>query len=419
MNQHARTPLLIAALLALASPLAAQSDTVRLQGVGRADTTCFVFPEDGGPVTASRCAVPELPPTELLSHAFGRWAPSAPGECAKELHDSYSVIGPDGKRYPTWHPPVDPSGCYFGHEHGRDPSGSKAADGVELAFGYANEVLMEAGGPTQMRHEDHVGHKVEWINDVPITLGTEATTCHILVKLHQGTHSKDAFTNGVHEIIYLARCDNGLDVRVQAMTAIGPSGEFTESCNLSNRILVGAAVPADAPNGDGDSRRRVPTSACVEQGRISEQWSTFTTIRRASGGLLADFNPYMVIGNPSRVYDASLPGLVARPIEGCHAGLAALASACTGVTPDVTWDDPRSPFRGDRHDTKFNRLTVVADDIDVWYTDAYGKQGSPTPFPNSIAQVLRGSTAAGRYGRITYLGSRQGDFHAPGVRAPN
>lgn len=387
--------LLLGLVLGMAT-VSAQSDTVRLVGLGRTDTTCFVFPEDGGAVTASRCATVVAPPTGVFAHAYGRWSPTAAGECTKEQHDAYQVVGPDGKIYPTWHPPVHPSGCFFGHEHGRDPSGSDL--GVTLPFGYANEVLMDAGGPTQMRHEDHVGHKVEWINDVAVNLGGQALTCDVLVKLHQGTHSKDAFTNSVHEMFYHAACSNGLRVDVQLLTAIGPKGEFTVACDLSQRIMVGAAVPPDSPAGMGDSRRRIPTVACGDD--LSEQWSTFTRIFTADGKFLADFNPYLTTHNPSRTYDATDAGLIGRP-----AG--------------AEWSLPASPYRGDSRRMAFNRLTISTVPGEVWYTDAYGQHASATPFPNSIKQILRGTTAAGTNGRIAYLGQRSGDFRAAGVRAPN
>src|SRR5882672_1493064 len=54
--------------------------------------------------------------------SFGLWTPGANDDCTAAQHDAYSVVGPDHKRYPTWHPPIDPvSGCSFGHDHGRDP----------------------------------------------------------------------------------------------------------------------------------------------------------------------------------------------------------------------------------------------------------------------------------------------------------
>src|SRR5688572_18041237 len=69
--------------------------------------------------------------------AFGIWTPAGTDTCSKAIHDSYSTVGPDQLRYPTWHPPVDPvTGCTFGHEHGRDPSGSDLYDLVgDIPFG--------------------------------------------------------------------------------------------------------------------------------------------------------------------------------------------------------------------------------------------------------------------------------------------
>src|SRR5690606_6377513 len=56
--------------------------------------------------------------------AYDVWRPAVEGECSAEIHNSYFVVGPDGTRYPTWHPPEDEAtGCSFGHEHGRDPRG--------------------------------------------------------------------------------------------------------------------------------------------------------------------------------------------------------------------------------------------------------------------------------------------------------
>ena len=78
-----------------------------------------------------------------LAQSYGVWAPSPRDDCTAEIHNSYSVVGPDGKLYPTWHPPIDPAtGCSFGHDHGRDPRGSALYAQVgPIPFGYANEQL--------------------------------------------------------------------------------------------------------------------------------------------------------------------------------------------------------------------------------------------------------------------------------------
>ena len=85
--------------------------------------------------------------------AFGIWQPGQHDTCTKGDHDSYQVVGPDGKIYPTWHPPVGANGCTFGHEHGRDPSGSALYAERSDSFGLANEAMDFNG--MQHRHEDH------------------------------------------------------------------------------------------------------------------------------------------------------------------------------------------------------------------------------------------------------------------------
>ena len=94
--------------------------------------------------------------------SYGIWTPGPRDDCTAEIHNKYSVVGPDGKLYPTWHPPIDPvTGCSFGHDHGRDPRGSALYAFVgPIPFGYANEQL-DAYDPANPRHEDHFGHKIE------------------------------------------------------------------------------------------------------------------------------------------------------------------------------------------------------------------------------------------------------------------
>lgn len=198
------------------------------------------------------------------SVAFGIWRPG-PNECAQSVHDKYATVGPDGKRYPTWHPPTDPlTGCSFGHEHGRDPRGSALYAQVgDIPFGYANEQL-DAANLGMRRHEDHVGHKVEWENDVLMRSngagGLLEVRCDVLTKLHQGTHSKDAFTNNLHELAYHVRCSDRTEMHIMVLTAIGNPGEFERSCG--GTVQVGAASPPNSPAGGG--RRKIPDWSCME-----------------------------------------------------------------------------------------------------------------------------------------------------------
>lgn len=206
------------------------------------------------------------------SHAMSLWKPrhavlNGVPSCTPGLHDTFFVIGPDGLRYPTWHPPraVDPATgveCAFGHEHGRDPRGSQLwrtgqiqralyfdanGDGrlgadeerwAGLPFGYANtqaDVWFKAQGVATMRHEDHNGHKVEWANDetdlashtmsdvknAGVWMGRNGNgvvaldsgmRCFFLGKVHQGSSTPDAFRHNLHEVMFFQDCRHQQDV---------------------------------------------------------------------------------------------------------------------------------------------------------------------------------------------------------------
>lgn len=126
---------------------------------------------------------------------------------------------------------------------------------------------MDIYDPTTRRHEDHVGHKIEWENDIQMNVrgaagNLIAVTCDVLAKLHQGTHSKDAFTNNLHEFNYHLRCSDGGRIHMTMLTAIGRPGEMLTSCDR-RVIQVGPATPVNSPNGNG--RRIIPDLQCVEQ----------------------------------------------------------------------------------------------------------------------------------------------------------
>lgn len=398
--------------------------------------------QPSAPVAPDGPALEAAPP----SVALGAWRPG-PGECSTAVHDRYSTIGPDGKRYPTWHPPVDPlTGCSFGHEHGRDPRGSALYREVgDLPFGYVNEQL-DVAGLGLRRHEDHVGHKIEWENDIVLRSGGGAgqlleVRCDVMTKLHQGTHSKDAFTNNLHELNYHLRCSDRTEMHVALLTAIGRPGEFERTCG--GTVTVGPATPVNSPAGGG--KRRIPEWSCVEpkvlvpEGRgsdfgvLHESWETHSEVRSAEGNrVLASFDPYFQVFRPSRYFDPRQPDGVARPAALCthqgHDGRRARTKECDPVQQAVSggaftmlpFDDPRSPFNGARRQVDINNNKVRnAGGPRVWYTDPFGRQGRRDPFPGSVRQVL--SAIDNDYG--VGLGGPVigGDrsYGGPGTRAPN
>jgi len=382
--------------------------------------------------------------TAVPAKAFGIWTPGRTDTCSPEIHNQYATVGPDGKKYPTWHPPVDPlTGCTFGHEHGRDPHGSALSAGAgDLPFGYANEQL-DAAGLGMQRHEDHVGHKVEWENDIRIQVAGGSgvaieVRCDVLVKLHQGTHSKDAFTNNLHELIYHIKCSDKTEMHVTLMSAIGRPGEFVSSCG--GTIQAGTATPANSPSGGG--HRRIPDAACLmsrilvpsgqrsDFGNLHESWETSNEIKTADGHRLAFFDPYFQVFRPSRFYDAAATGIVGRPVALCALTISdrrARGSECNGMTNTVggalvsiDYDDALSVFNGvGRQIDVNNNILSNGDGPTVWYSDPFGRNARTTPFAGSIRQYI--SSVNNDYGvgvNGPVLGGNR-NYGGSGVRAPN
>jgi hypothetical protein len=378
--------------------------------------------------------------------SFGTWHPGRFDTCPDSVHNRYFVVGPDHKRYPTWHPPVDPvTGCSFGHDHGRDPHGSNLyAEVGDIPFGYANEQL-DTYDPANPRHEDHFGHKIDWANDVPVHFGSAAANalfsvhCDVLVKLHQGTHSADAFTNNLHELVYHMRCSDGTELHITMLAAIGAPGHFTSSCSGTD-VSAGTALPLNSPQGGG--QRVIPDANCVLQhilvpagqrsdyGALHESWQTSNSIRTVSGRTLAFFNPYFQVFLPSRFYDPSAPGDVGRPIDVCYdddttTGDRARGGPCEqatdgGVVTGIAYDDPRSPFNGVRRVVDINDTEIRnADGPTTWFTDPFGGHASTDSFPGAIRQFIAriDNSRNGLSNNGPALGGNQD--YGPTLHAPN
>ncbi len=183
--------------------------------------------------------------------------------------------------------------------------------------------------------------------------------CDVLTKLHQGTHSKDAFTNNLHELVYHIRCTDGTEMHITILSAIGTPGQFTRTCD-GVTVVVGPASPLNSPDGGG--QRVIADRTCVDRdilvpagqfsnfGTLHESWQTSNSIRSENGHTLAHFNPYFNVSRPSRFYDPALTGLVGRPIDVCYevtpAGNAARGGSCArstnnGTILGITFDDPQ------------------------------------------------------------------------------
>jgi hypothetical protein len=239
-------------------------------------------------------------------------------------HNHFYVIAYDGLKYPTWHPPVVTNPitgngkCFFGHEHGSNPQGYRywdeivqhfgrdvngdgkitvEGDHAGIPFGIANEKMdqyynKEGRDSIFVRHEDHVGHKIEFVNMEADTVGNSTHTmtqlagttginipyyegsnssvykhtgvvCTHFHKFHQGTHSGDAIRNNMHEVIFHSTCMsvdvNGINapalypnntVLLTGMMTFGDPGGYKRFCGNDRYTLV---CP-DGKNADGSCK---------------------------------------------------------------------------------------------------------------------------------------------------------------------
>jgi hypothetical protein len=441
---------------------------------GRGDDTCYVDEEDVGVTDCEQVEVDgaPAPPPPSDSYSNRNWTPTAYDTCPEELHDSFTVVGPDGRLYPGWHPPqiTDPAtgqACTFGHEHGADPSLSDiygwvqehmAAPGYEeragIPFGYVNEALLEYAGAnpgTPTRFEDHVGHKVSFADDVrlldddgryvegvdPATGEPITVTCDYLMKVHQGSHSADATGNNVHELLYAARCNDGTELLSTTMSRFGAANEFNRSCAPTTVVEAGTT----APYPDGEGLRLLPDRGCVEQyvlvsptnpsaqsdiWALYESWRSENALTTPAGATIASYDPWFAVRNPSRYFWAGNP--VGRPL------LAAWETdpADSGVVNRQPWltpaaaepyeyRDPRSPFNGAQRDFYVGETQVQnSGGSERWYTDPYGQNAQLEPFPGAICQIVSATDNSGDPALKRRLFGRTTDYGASnGVHAPN
>jgi len=404
-----------------------------------------------------------LPDAVPASGAVGRWAPTAHDTCSAELHESFAVVGPDGKRYPTWHPPVvlDPATgetCTFGHEHGADPRGSDLYRWVVkhfthkrfksfagLPFGLVNEALdVYAAQPgnegTPTRAEDNVGHKVDFANDVQLLAADGRTPlgveCDFLFKLHQGSHSADATRNNVHELIYAAKCSDGTKIISSTLSAFGAPNEFNSSCAPGGTVASSGAP--EYPTGGGS--RSIPDRRCVDtwvlvppsQGSslwaLYENWRSQNALRAADGSAIAFFDPDFAVFNPARFSDitGADPAGIGRTLElaWVESGHPANRYPWTEVTAlePFPYSDPRSPFDGAQREFSIGQTRVAnPGGPRYWFTDAYGEQGATAPFAGSVRQYVGPIDNSHRPALERQLFGRGHDHggYGSGVHAPN
>ncbi len=246
--------------------------------------------------------------------------------CTQAIHDLYHVIGPDGRKYRTWHALWHPKGvngiptieqiiagksdpaCYFAHEHGDIPLAiAKPTTGAPLpAFGYAMvramgsveahpgfKIFTHMQGQVTSWHHPNLGWSAPEVSSIPNDWDTQ-------VLIHQGTPSERSTQNSpgatritqrFHEIAVWAKNSAGQVTNIHVVADTGqPMG--SAGCFSLASFLGGGSI----------GRRIADGCRAGEAPTMYENWEFNAKIGRALNvALTADVvNPMNFVVNMDR-----------------------------------------------------------------------------------------------------------------------
>lgn len=386
---------------------------------------------------------------------FGLWVDkldatklAALGTDCINLHDRYWTLGPDNVAYHTWHPSSaqKPGGgtCFFGHEHGDDPTTSDAFaySGGYPPFGFVMSHVTTANH----RHEDHFGHKVTVANNLRMAIGRpfegvgpyvwdSGIVCDFLSKIHMGTYSTDALTNHLHEYFLTLSCNDThqgapTQFSVKRMVTWGDPNELLTLANYGvpllpltlplvseikkpeNDSVTDSITGADpiVPTGSGGNREFENLGALfyreIWAHKQPEMWAANINLVKSPVGDV-QFGPYYITKNPSRVLagpaanPTGQPTRVIRTLDACYVnGVVRNVQYCYGLPtnhPGATyWKTTASPFNGGLRAVHFKGFGLKnAGGPTEWCTDAFGD--NPTALPCVGHQILQKASSIRNY----------------------
>lgn len=325
------------------------------------------------------------------------WLPPGPRLVDREVHNAYSGVGLFGLTYPAFHPSQDPSGCFFGHEHGDDPTTSDIPEAHNELFGEQVEAAIVAGERPPGTVEPHNGHKVHVGNNIVQPIG--GLTCDIVMNVHQGTAGAGRLTTATHSMRQYLACEGDTQVMVQNFKQLGVPGSYNLSCSRSQVVTI---TPPDTVIAGRGAARVVPTRDCILaefvpagqnsfSGRFQETWqfSGIVNEGKCAGGFCRTIfrsNPYTEVRN-AVTYADGVTGNVLSSIGTCFEVLpdgrrlrfsADQAFWCEGAVPGMTQNSLNSPLNGAFRFAQINgHETNNANGPTEWCTDIYGNQAIP------------------------------------------
>jgi hypothetical protein len=146
--------------------------------------------------------------------------------CPAWVDNLYVTTGPDGQTYKSWHPQIDPVyWCYFGHEHGSDPS-------LVGLPGFALEYVARVNGNQAEIHEGFKG----------IAIRDEEKKIGWYINIHAETHDLHRVCTRKHTVVVIAT-DLTKSYPDNLLAMVGYKGDFGAS--RSNRDLAGSNKTID------------------------------------------------------------------------------------------------------------------------------------------------------------------------------
>lgn len=288
--------------------------------------------------------IPGVYPNETLQEALtwlilGRPVPGSQ-LCPASIHDKYQAKGPDGRLYPTWHPPLDPqTGCYFDHEHGSDPQSFVGSGWSGMpAFGYT---AMQAG-----LAELHAGYKVAVAND---DLHGHAW----MIIYNQDTSSPQRVYAQFHSVDWAISDSSGK--KLVDIHQIADFGYAFDRCN--GDVFPGSYDRARSSKSIGQ-RRGVVTIGCAKIGS-TESWTASININDVFKA-----RPSFEVYNPITAFDPVDPQAIY-----LMCGYYDLEIGCKKGDP---W-----PWKGNQRGIIYPGQSVNNSNLETFFTDPYGQQVEP------------------------------------------
>lgn len=342
--------------------LTEEEETEHEENEDKEDTGEIPPPSPSTVPSSSPTPLPSIIPNGTTSLEYGTWTPKAPLDtCTKAQHDTYFAIGPDGKKYSTWHTVRGPGGCTFGHEHGDDPTNAPGLQGRSILFGYATE---QVG-----MFEPHTGFKVFRWDNVSHVNAPDHKGANVVMMIHQGTSGAGRFTQPNHgaQFDYV----NARDGREVHIHIIAPFGDLLVGCGANDPGMLLSQKQANIPGA-----RQVSASKCFNLPNIAyEDWITAMYVGSYGGNWIAYIDPHFAIFLPNTYCEV-------------NNNVCKLAYSDTKAGSGADPLSPAAQFKGTIREAYLNQVWIdnKTGSTSVW-TDAYGNSVAPNT-PGGIEQYI-------------------------------